>query len=178
MAVRQQRKELIKAAENGDPLDYLTVGAIVGDIKRVGQRLEDNAEAASLAGQRQAVAALSGQQLRATEVRAKLGAIGGYAPPKSTQAEATMFNLTINLPGGVTKQLSGTPDQTIPGPSRHVPMLDVTPVALTPAALDAGDPAGDAEDLDKILDCVFNHKPEPVEVEPAPAPRRGRPRRA
>jgi hypothetical protein len=79
-------REVIVAAEAGDPLDYLTVDNIVGDIKRVGQRLEKNAEEASQAGQRLAVASLSGQQLRQSEVRLKAAGVGGYSAAKTQVA--------------------------------------------------------------------------------------------
>jgi hypothetical protein len=82
----ERPREVIAAAEAGDPLEYLKVDRIVGDIKRVGERLEKNADEASQAGQRLAVAALSGQQLRQNEVRLKAAGVGGYAAVKTQVA--------------------------------------------------------------------------------------------
>jgi hypothetical protein len=76
-------REVIVAAEAGDPLDYLTVDSIVGDVRRVNERLERTADEAEKGGQRVAVASLSGQQLRAAEVRGKIAGVGGYAASKT-----------------------------------------------------------------------------------------------
>jgi hypothetical protein len=82
----ERPREVIAAAEAGDPLEYLKVDSIVGDIKRVGERLEKNAEEASHAGQRLAVSSLSGAQLRAAEVRLKAAGVGGYSAAKTQVA--------------------------------------------------------------------------------------------
>jgi hypothetical protein len=101
----ERPREVIAAAEAGDPLDYLKVENVLGDIKRVGQRLEKNAEEASQAGQRLAVASLSGQQLRQSEVRLKAAGVGGYAAAKTQVAIGVgarafePFVLRLNLPG-------------------------------------------------------------------------------
>lgn len=80
--VAAKRTKMIAATEAGDPAAFLELSAIVGDVKRVHERLERSAEGAEGARQHLAVSALSGQQLRAAEVRAKLGGVGGYAPGK------------------------------------------------------------------------------------------------
>jgi hypothetical protein len=59
--------------------------------------------------QRLAVASLSGQQLRAAEVRAKLGGAGGYATPRSDKGNAAPFVLNIKFSGGRTTRIEGIP---------------------------------------------------------------------
>jgi hypothetical protein len=138
-AKRENEKAVIAAAEKGDPLDYLTVDSIVGDLRRVGDRLEQSADEAHKAGQRLAVASLSGQQIRTTEVRAKLGQIGSYAPPSAVPVQLPSFNLIITMPNGVTQRI----ETLVEGPSAplidHIP--DETPAPDVPVERRALDEA-------------------------------------
>jgi hypothetical protein len=97
--VVEQRAQTLAAAEAGDPAAFVALGAIVNDLRQVHDRLERTATAAEYDNQRLAVASLAGQQLRAAEVRAKLGGVGAYAPPKVQGAagSAAMFNLVIKF---------------------------------------------------------------------------------
>jgi hypothetical protein len=54
------------------------------------------------------VASLSGQQLRAAEVRAKLGGVGGYATPRSDKGNAQPSVLNIHF-SDRTQRIEGTP---------------------------------------------------------------------
>ena len=82
--VRDERDQLVAAAEAGDTAAaFLALNQIAVDLRRVQERLERAADAAEADKQRLAVASLSGQQLRAAEVRAKLGGVGGYATPRT-----------------------------------------------------------------------------------------------
>lgn len=104
--VAQERAELVAAAEAGDPAAFLTLGAIVSDLRKVHDRLERAADAAETDGQRLAVASLSAQQLRASEVRAKLGGVGGFAPRQLDGMQAGTFSIVINLGDGHTETVS------------------------------------------------------------------------
>jgi hypothetical protein len=149
-AKRENEKAVIAAAEKGDPLDYLTVESIVGDIKRVGDRLELTADEAQKAGQRVAVAGLSGQQLRAAEIRSKLGGIGGFAPPSAMPVQLPSFNLVINMPNGVTERISTLVEE--PG----APLIDhietPAPVEIIPSGSTVDQPVeSDGIRLGKIF---------------------------
>lgn len=107
---REQRAEMLAAAETGDPMAFVALAAIVDDLRRVHERLERTAYAAEQDNQRLAVASLSSQQLRAAEVRAKIGEVGGYAPRKGREGgELLTFSLTINFGNGRTEQIVATP---------------------------------------------------------------------
>jgi hypothetical protein len=104
-----QRQELVAAAEAGDvAAAFLSLERIAGDLRRVQERLERTADAAEADKQRLAVASLSGQQLRAAEVRAKLGGVGGYATPRSDKGDAAPFVLNIHF-SDRTQRIEGTP---------------------------------------------------------------------
>jgi hypothetical protein len=109
---REQRQALIAAAEAGDlqPENYLTLGAIVGDLRRAAERIERVSQTAEEAGQATAVAALTGQAIRTVETRARLGSVGGFAPQKGRGdgETATPFSITIHL-AGRTEKLELTP---------------------------------------------------------------------
>ena len=108
--IRVQRQKAIQAAENGDiAAAFIGLEAIAADLRRVQERLERTAEAAEVDQQRLAVASLSGQQLRAAEVRAKLGGVGGYASPRAVASDAPKFELNIIFSGGRTQHIMGTP---------------------------------------------------------------------
>jgi hypothetical protein len=96
--VAEQRAQVLAAAEAGDPAAFVALSNIVTDLRKVHERLERTAAAAETDNQRIAVASLSGQQLRAAEVRAKIGGVGGYAAPKAvTPGEGQTFSITIIL---------------------------------------------------------------------------------
>ena len=80
--VAAQRAQLIAAAEAGDPTAFLALSAIVDGLRRTDERLERAAASAEQDGQRLAVSALSAQQIRMGEMRAKLGGVGGYGATK------------------------------------------------------------------------------------------------
>ena len=85
---REEREQLVAAAEQGDVgAAFLSLERTAADLRRVQERLERTAEGDQ---QRLAVASLSGQQLRAAEVRAKLAGIGGYATPRSDGQRSTV----------------------------------------------------------------------------------------
>jgi hypothetical protein len=87
---RQERDQLVAAAESGDTAAaFLALNQIAADLRKVQERLERTADAAEVDKERLAVASLSGQQLRAAEVRAKLGGVGGYATPRTDKGNAT-----------------------------------------------------------------------------------------
>ena len=70
-------------------------------FRKVHERLERTADAAEQDNQRLAVSALSAQQLRAAEVRAKIGRVGSYAAPKAFRAgEGTLFAVNFIFSGG------------------------------------------------------------------------------
>jgi hypothetical protein len=107
---RDERNQLVAAAESGDnAAAFLALNQIAADLRRVQERLERTADAAEVDQQRLAVASLSGQQLRAAEVRAKLGRVGGYAPPRRELSDAQPFVLNIQFRGGRTERIEGTP---------------------------------------------------------------------
>jgi|SRR5580704_9664274 hypothetical protein len=111
---REQRAQILAAAESGDPSAFVALAGIVADLRRVHDRLERQAQAAEQDNQRLAVASLSSQQLRAAEVRAKIGGVGGYAPQKGREAgELQPFVLTIQFPDR-TERLEMTPVHDMP----------------------------------------------------------------
>ena len=79
----EQRAQMLAAAEAGDPSAFVALAGIVADLRKVHERLEPTAETAARDNQRVAVASLSAQQLRAAEVRAKIGGVGGYGASKA-----------------------------------------------------------------------------------------------
>jgi hypothetical protein len=108
--IRAERERAIQAAESGDlATAFLGLERIAADLRRVQERLERTAEAAETDQQRLAVASLSGQQLRAAEVRAKLGGVGAYAPPRGVASDAPKFELNIIFSGGRTQRIEGMP---------------------------------------------------------------------
>jgi hypothetical protein len=105
----EQREQLVAAAEGGDTAAaFLALNQIAADLRRVQERLERTADAAEGDKQRLAVASLSGQQLRAAEVRAKLGGVGGYAPPRAVASNAPRVEFKIIFSGGRTQRITGT----------------------------------------------------------------------
>jgi len=132
--VREQRAEVLAAAEAGDPLAFVALGSIVADLRRVQERLERTADAAEQDNQRLAVSALSSQQLRTAEVRAKIGGVGGYAPAKAQEGGAApAFSLTIVLPDR-TERIEAMPVGRVidGGSSDHEPRAGFRLPVLTP----------------------------------------------
>jgi hypothetical protein len=149
----EQRAQVLAAAEAGDPSAFVALAGIVADLRRVHERLERTAAAAEQDNQRLAVASLSAQQLRASEVRAKIGGVGGYAPPKSpAQGEGAQFVLNINFGDGRREQITATAIEgdVVPALPSGAPMpIDRLSFQLEPC-LDAGaadipEPVPDAE---------------------------------
>ena len=99
-AIREQREQMIQAAEAGDPAAFLALAEIVADLRKVHERLERTAEAAEHDNQRLAVSALSAQQLRAAEVRARMGGVGAYSPARRIVDGGgdTKFSVNIIFP--------------------------------------------------------------------------------
>jgi hypothetical protein len=108
--VAEQRAQVLAAAEAGDPSAFVALAGIVADLRKVHERLEATADAAARDNQRVAVASLSAQQLRAAEVRAKIGGVGSYGAAKANgPGGATPFNVVINFAGGRKEQISMIP---------------------------------------------------------------------
>jgi hypothetical protein len=105
-----QRQQLVAKAQAGelDAVDrFLALDQITADLRKTQERLERVADAAEQGGQNAAVAALSAQQLRAMEVRSKLGSVGGYAPPqKGGDGEAMTFTVNFHFGGGRVETIS------------------------------------------------------------------------
>ena len=115
-AAIEQRAQVMGAAEAGDPSAFVALAAIVADLRRVHERLERTAGAAEQDNQRLAVASLSAQQLRAAEVRAKIGGVGGYAPTKGADgAVGTPFSITFNFANGIKEQITTISDTEVCG---------------------------------------------------------------
>ena len=106
--VAAQRAQAVAAAAAGDPMAFVQGAAIVSDLQRVHDRLERTADAAEQDKQRLAVSSLSAQQLRAAEVRAKIGGVGGYAPAKGGPegGGAGVFSVNIHLGGGRVERIT------------------------------------------------------------------------
>ena len=90
---------MLAAAEAGDPSAFIALAAIVADLRKVHERLERSADAAERDNHRLAVAGLSAQQLRAAEVRARIGGVGAFAVRREDAGAPAVFHLSINLPG-------------------------------------------------------------------------------
>ena len=105
--VVDQRVQTLAAAEAGDPLAFVALANIVADLRKVHERLERVADGAEQDGQRLAVAGLAAQQLRAAEVRAKLGNTGGYgtAARGAAEAEKATFTFILNMPGQMPQKI-------------------------------------------------------------------------
>lgn len=114
----EQRAQVMAAAEAGDPAAFVALANIVADLRKVHERLERTADAAERDNQRLAVSALSAQQLRAAEVRAKMGGVGGYAPQKAPSAgDGQTFAVNIIFPDGRTESIVSLDANTMRPPS-------------------------------------------------------------
>lgn len=144
--VRADRERAVALAEHGDPAAFLALGAIVDDLKRVHERLERTADAAEQDKQRLAVASLSSQQLRAAEVRAKIGGVGAYAPQKQGgNGEAAVFSVVFNFSGDRTERIEMTAAEYAPGQTIDMQpsQFGVTTVLETPELVT--DASGEAD---------------------------------
>jgi hypothetical protein len=112
--VVEQRAQTLAAAEAGDPAAFVALATIVDDLRKVHDRLERTAAAAEGDSQRLAVASLAGQQLRAAEVRAKLGGVGGYAAQKAGGGEVQAFTVVFNFGEGRVDKVAFTPQREAP----------------------------------------------------------------
>jgi hypothetical protein len=86
----------LAAAEAGDPSAFVALAQIVDDLREVNARLARTAEDAEADNQRLAVSSLSAQQLRAAEVRARLGGVGAYGGQRAVAADS-MPTFTLNI---------------------------------------------------------------------------------
>jgi hypothetical protein len=118
--VEAQRNEVVAAAEAGE-LDatttYLALAPITNSMRRVDDRVERTAAVAEAAGHFIGVSALSGQQIRLAEMRAKLGGHGGYrnslAGPDSGRPK---FSVSIYFSNGHQETITATPVDISPTP--------------------------------------------------------------
>lgn len=115
-AAADQRAQVMAAAEAGDPAAFVALASIVADLRAVHERLERTAGQAEQDKQRLAVASLSAQQLRAVEVRAKLGGVGGFAPGTAGPGGGAgpVFSVNIHLGENLVERFS-TVSNSIPG---------------------------------------------------------------
>lgn len=89
---KAKERQALAAATADDARVWLTLGSIAGDLKKVHDRLDQAAEEAAADKQRMALSSLSGQLIRASEVRAKLGGIG-----QECDGQGASFSLRIFL---------------------------------------------------------------------------------
>jgi hypothetical protein len=97
----RQREQQLAAIEQGDPvaiaLASLSLPARTIKAVTVEDRLERMAVNAEQSGSATAVAQLSSQQLRANELLAKLGQVGGYKPPSVVSPMAEKATVSIEF---------------------------------------------------------------------------------
>jgi len=105
---REQRQQIIAAAESGTlaPEDYLSLAAIIGELKGIGGRLERVATAAEDGGQLPIAVSAATAQIRLNENKARLAGHGGFAPARNRDGGESQPTLQIifNL-GGQTQEL-------------------------------------------------------------------------
>lgn len=112
-SVVEDREQTLAAVAAGDEVAaFVGLAGIVSDLKGVRDRLERSAEAAEQAGQHPVIAQLASQQHKSAEIRGKLGAVGGFAPPKAGAVNLPVFALNFHFSGGRTEQIAvcATPD--------------------------------------------------------------------
>jgi hypothetical protein len=114
-----KRAEIMAAAEAGDPSAFVALAGIVADLRKVHERLERTADAAEHDHQRLAVSALSAQQLRAAEVRAKIGGVGGFAPARAADQAAAgqVFSVNILFSSGAVERITTRMDEAVQHPT-------------------------------------------------------------
>jgi hypothetical protein len=146
-AARRERQQLAAAAASDAPTPgelaaaFLSLDGIARDLKTTCERLERQAAGAEMDGQRVAVAALSAQQIRSAEARAKLGGVGGFAPSRMLDPAGSQprFSVSIVFAGQGTQETFSI-GRT---PSIEHPRLDAGSVQVgVKASIDAGAIAG------------------------------------
>jgi hypothetical protein len=149
-----------------DPTVYVEKEAVTTSMERAEQRYERIADRAEKNGQSMVALSAVNGLVRVAEARARLGQVGGYAPPKATQAEPVRFNLVINLGNGRIEQISGTPIADVPHPS----VIDAVPASLSviPPAPDDAEPADEVL-VDKVV-AGANRASAPDAHAPTPEP--------
>src|SRR5436190_5692154 len=100
---KARRQEILTAAENGTlkPEDYLSLSAIVTELKSIGARLDRTATAAEMGGVHPVVVSAAAQQIRLNESKARLAGHGGFAPARARDGagEVPVFSVTFNFSG-------------------------------------------------------------------------------
>src|SRR5262249_51818683 len=115
--------------------DYLSLAAIVGELRSIGSRLERVGSAAE-AGEQYGIAVnASAQQVRLAETKSRLG---GHIAPQKNQGggEVPVFNLTICFDGGRTEKIT-----MVDGRAGEV--IENAPLPILPD--EADEPAADEE---------------------------------
>lgn len=89
---REQRQQMIAAAEAGTlkPEDYLSLSAIVGELKNIGARLERTASAAESGGQYPVAVSAATVQIRLSEHKSRLA--GHQAARRSARTALNRCN--------------------------------------------------------------------------------------
>jgi hypothetical protein len=132
-------------------------------MERAERRYERIADKAEKNGQSMVALSAVNGLVRVAEARARLGQVGGYAPPKATSAEPVTFNLVIHLGNGRTERISGTPIADVPDPS----VIDAVPALIQVIP----PPTADTEPVDEVLvDKMFDAVQRTHAVPNAPAP--------
>ena len=98
--VARERRALAQATAE-DPRVWLALNSITADLRKIHDRLDQAADAAAEKGQVMALNAVSGQLIRAAEVRAKLGGVGGE------KEKAATFELKIFIGGEAPVVIEG-----------------------------------------------------------------------
>jgi hypothetical protein len=96
-AVREGREDLLERVLQGDPTAIFKSDSIAADIVRIASRLDMSADQAASGRQHTAHAALAAQLLRQAEIRAKIGAVGGFAPSRAPADGAAREKFTVNI---------------------------------------------------------------------------------
>lgn len=113
---KAQRADMLAAADAGEASAFVALSSIVSDLKTVQARLERSAQAAESDRQRVAVASLSAQQLRAAELRAKIGGVGGFAAAKAgAERSSVPFSINIYHSGREPVRIAPVDHRTIEG---------------------------------------------------------------
>jgi hypothetical protein len=153
----EKREQLVQAAQSGDAVQaFLGLEQITRDLRAVSERLERNADAAERDEQRMAVGSLSAQQLKAVEMRGKLGGHGAFAPQKANPAGVPAFSINFVFSGEGRRRetIECMPTAAaIEGEPRSLPGLSSLGVAvpaehLLPSPVDAGDDEWGGEEDD------------------------------
>jgi hypothetical protein len=164
--VEQGAKALPGPDDLTDPTMYVEKGPVTNSLERAERRYKRIADRAEGNGQSMVALSAVNGLVRVAEARARLGQVGGYAPPKATPAAQATFNLNIHFGNGRTERISGTPIADVPDPS----VIDAVPSALPvipPAFGDAG-PVDDEVLVDKMFDAVQRTHAAPDAPPPKP----------